>query len=163
MLNSCNGVTFNVEVEQIDWIQKFLSEILDQDRHRIFTMVIYMPYEREVTRLYERQPRVFEARLPLAIEWTIAKEWSTEAGTMAVSGIASYVVLLRDSILMLAVCGHPKFERRVRRGVSNAGHCINLFGSSFQPDETKASKACWERFATGNADHRARLKKEGTV
>ena len=77
-------------------------------------------------------------------------------------GSQGFVVDVCFSLCLIAnlvVCGHPFFERCIRRAVSRAKHSITLFGSTFQPDETYASKTCWDRFVPGPADQRTRLQK----
>ena len=72
----------------MQWVKDFLERLTAQDSRGILNLVLYLPYEGETVqeKLESQSSRLFQLRTNLDIGWTVEKEWSAEAGNMAVLG-----------------------------------------------------------------------------
>ena len=128
---------------QIDWVDAWLHALLAEDVAAMLSIVVYAPYKSQEG-YYERSPRYVEAKVPLSVDWLLQTEWNAHAGKMAVLGESPCSE--QGMPANCQVCGHPRFECRVRGAVCRARYDIRLFDTSFQPSETVVSRKCWKRF-----------------
>ena len=75
---------------QETWARAFLETLLDLDTRRIFTVLVYMPFEgrnrsADTLESAEQRPRFYRVNGALDIEWLLAREWDAEAGNMVLS------------------------------------------------------------------------------
>lgn len=121
-------------------------------------MSILIYARREIEGLPERVDdegsKVHRVTRPLNIMWTVEREWSAEAGNMAILGKSSFSCLRHCTEPQ--VCGHPRFDRHVRKAVRASQYDAVLFQSSFQPDETPESKIAWSQFLREGSGRRGR-------
>ena len=82
-------------VVQQSWVKRFLDDLLDEDERNILTGVIYVPYDIQSDKLIELRPRLFQAKSPLRLEWTLEKEFKAEMGSMAVLGTKEFPPIVR--------------------------------------------------------------------
>jgi hypothetical protein len=76
-------------IDQEQWAKHFLVRLFGMDRHRIFTLVLYVPTKSislGSTSDHYNPERSFVMDDKLDLSWFIEKENLAEAGNMSVSG-----------------------------------------------------------------------------
>lgn len=127
---------------------------MDLDRRRIFTVVMYRPFAGKNLAAtapgqvvaVETKDRLYRVNGALDVPWFISKEWTAEAGTMAVSRRCHLKPFISHGLTVLVVCGTPMFEQRVRRALRSMAADITLMSSDFQIDESEDSHTASFRF-----------------
>ncbi|KAF2194711.1 hypothetical protein K469DRAFT_706201 [Zopfia rhizophila CBS 207.26] len=121
--------------DQEAWASDFFKLLLKLDNRYIFTRYFYVPsrmtntLEKETEKETERLVRTDQS---LDLGWFINREALAEAGNMVVS-----------------VCGNPRFEDAVRRGVRASNQDMHFFTTGFHPEETHASRLSELRYSCG--------------
>lgn len=140
--------------EQELWARVFLDALMDLDRRRIFTVVMYRPFNGKNLAATapgqvltdQTKDRWYRVNGALDVPWFISKEWTAEAGTMAISRTCYRRSSRGHGLTVLVVCGTPMFEHCVRRALRSMTWDITLICSDFQIDESEDSHTASFRF-----------------
>ncbi|KAI9717974.1 MAG: hypothetical protein M1828_007010 [Chrysothrix sp. TS-e1954] len=148
---------------QEQWAIGILRQMLETDKSRVMTVVLYVPHEVARSRPSKDVEGVnlYREESALDIPWYIRKEQLCESGTMALSGKTPAESSLSRWVCtdcVEIVCGRPPFERRIRAAACEISG-IDLFTSAYLPDGDERDESWQNRCTAPPEEPGKRLQK----